>query len=528
MALPNQPTPRSTVYRARALLVPGFLLDDQQLVDTVNTVLGPRRDQPRADARAGLRRTGACQPGTSLRPWQALPRVAGLNPVRGVSETAHPHVVDAWVALQTLREAAAPQQPEPGQPEVDRDQVPLSKDDIDQFALEHLLISSSINGSGAHGTGGGLVPGAGGDGGGTGADPHRLLHVLQRWRPASRSQSASTRPSAGTARPITADGRWSPCWTPASATTRGWTCRGRQRRGRLHHLPDGFVTVDWTIQDASRPRAEDAARPATGTASADQVPLGRAGQRRPADRRAGHLHRPRPRSSPGSCARSCPTPRSWPSGSCTATASSTRATSCARLGLLADRVANAVRRRHEPRWSTWCRCRSATSASPSGRASHLRLWKVIDELARTGRRGRRGGGELRHEPQVLPGGVRQPPGRGRAGAADQRRRAQPERLARRCSATSGRWVRAWAPGAGMVSTFPASQRQPARRSGPLHPVAAAAAGCRRAALDPDDYRSGFAIWSRHLVLGPAAGGADRQGTARRGARLEPAAQAGRA
>jgi subtilisin family serine protease len=169
VAIPDRPTPRSTAYRARTLLVPGFLLADTQLIESVNTVLarvGMRLEPTPAPVYAELERVNP----DLAAALQALPRVAGLNPVRGDSDTAHPHVVDAWVALQTLREAATPRQPEPGQPEVDRDQTLLSKTDIDQFALEHLLISSSINGTGAHGTGGGLTPGAGGDGG-TGAGP---------------------------------------------------------------------------------------------------------------------------------------------------------------------------------------------------------------------------------------------------------------------------------------------------------------------------------------------------------------------
>jgi Subtilase family len=49
--------------------------------------------------------------------------------------------------------------------------VPLTEAEIDQFALEHLLISSSITGTGAHGTGGGLTPSASNGDGGTGPGP---------------------------------------------------------------------------------------------------------------------------------------------------------------------------------------------------------------------------------------------------------------------------------------------------------------------------------------------------------------------
>ena len=256
VALPNQPTPRSTVYRARALLVPGFLLDNQQLVDTVNTVLarvGMSLEPTPAPVYAELERVNP----DLAAALQALPRVAGLNPVRGVSETAHPHVVDAWVALQTLREAAAPRQPEPGQPEVDRDQAPLSKDDIDQFALEHLLISSSINGSGAHGTGGGLVPGAGGDGGGTGAGPtdsytffsgDTRIPVAVCLDPPERRDCTSDHGR----RPVVAvldTGIRAHPWLDVTKAATG---------DGYDTYPDGFVIIDQPMQDIIRIEGEDA------------------------------------------------------------------------------------------------------------------------------------------------------------------------------------------------------------------------------------------------------------------------------
>ena len=50
-------------------------------------------------------------------------------------------VVDAWVALQALRAAAAaPPDKAPDQADVDR----LYKTDIDRIALEHLLVGSAI------------------------------------------------------------------------------------------------------------------------------------------------------------------------------------------------------------------------------------------------------------------------------------------------------------------------------------------------------------------------------------------------
>jgi subtilisin family serine protease len=65
----------------------------------------------------------------------------------------------------------------------------------------------------------------------------------------------------------------------------------------------------------------------------------------------------------------------------------------------------------------------------------------------------------------------------------------------------GRWIRAWASGAAMISTFPTDingSRDPAI-SLPAHPANTMPAGpslpAERAALDPDDFSSGFAAWS---------------------------------
>jgi subtilisin family serine protease len=55
----------------------------------------------------------------------------------------------------------------------------------------------------------------------------------------------------------------------------------------------------------------------------------------------------------------------------------------------------------------------------------------------------------------------------------------------------GPWVRAWATGAAIISTFPVDlngSREPQVR--PAHP-----SGDMRESLDPDNYKDGFAVWS---------------------------------
>jgi hypothetical protein len=166
---PDQPPVRSTVYRARTLLVPDSLQRDAQFIETVNTVLG----------RVGMSLVPTISPDYSdlrrVNPdlaavLQELPRVAVLKPARRDDETAQPRVVDAWVALQTLREAASAQKQKPPT-FLRRRHVVFDVPTVATISLEHLLISSSITGSGAHGTGGGLTPSASNGGGGTGPAP---------------------------------------------------------------------------------------------------------------------------------------------------------------------------------------------------------------------------------------------------------------------------------------------------------------------------------------------------------------------
>ena len=152
------------------------------------------------------------------------------------------------------------------------------------------------------------------------------------------------------------------------------------------------------------------------------------------------------------------------------------------------------------RWSMWFRCPSATSASPGRRrVLDSGLWQVIKVAARPGRRRRRRCRELRHQPQVLPGGVRAGNRPGRSGARDQRGRAQPERH-------QGGVQQRWPLGNGLGHGRRRGQHLPDRRQRQPHPRAqdSCASGRHmppgrtlpgREALDPDDYSGGFAVWS---------------------------------
>ena len=208
--------PRSTVCRARTLLVPGSLLQDAPKVRAINEVLadvGMRLIPPPPEAPPRLRDAELA------RKLAQLPRVAILVPAR---DNPIPVVVDAWVAVQALRAAVTPDgQRKPADSRLDQT-------DIEQIALEHLLVGSAIDGNPIGHSGGGLTGGTNAAVASPGqAAPTRMFTAAATR--AARSRSCSTRPTAGrppSARPTTGGGRWSPSWTRASGLIRGWTSNG--------------------------------------------------------------------------------------------------------------------------------------------------------------------------------------------------------------------------------------------------------------------------------------------------------------
>jgi hypothetical protein len=126
--------PKSTVYRARTLLIPAYLLQDAAVTEAINAALAHIgmgiviRD---LDARP-VRSNG---PAAQL--LERLPRPAVLVPIAMEGKPVLPVVVDAWVALQTLRAAA----------DAAGEDAVLNKQVVRQIALEHLLVGSAITGS---------------------------------------------------------------------------------------------------------------------------------------------------------------------------------------------------------------------------------------------------------------------------------------------------------------------------------------------------------------------------------------------
>ena len=254
--IPGRPAPRATVYRARTLLIPGDLLQDAAFVEHSNAVLarvGMRlippeadHDGERGDGRGGILRSllgrgrdRARRDGPGAGILRRLPRPAVLVPaVPQDGMPALPVVVDAWVALQALRAAV----PAPEHPALD-EQV------VSRIALEHLLISSAITGSPAKGHGGG-IPGGSDDSGVTGptATDSYLFNGGDSRTPVAVSLDAPRRKSADTCkseygrRPVVAvldTGVRAHPWLDVTANPSG---------GGYVTAPDGFIAVDHRMQ----------------------------------------------------------------------------------------------------------------------------------------------------------------------------------------------------------------------------------------------------------------------------------------
>jgi Subtilase family len=167
VVLPGQEPLRPTVYRARTLLIPGDVIDQSDIIGPIKDVLaenGIELVTPHVEEDPELMRVndGVAE---ALR---QLPRVAVLKLAEPASgKPAQPQAIDAWVVLQTLRAiAAAPPQHQPP-PDQKATEHKLDQTAVNAISLEHLLISSAINGSPAK-HGGGAVPGGAVDGSGTG------------------------------------------------------------------------------------------------------------------------------------------------------------------------------------------------------------------------------------------------------------------------------------------------------------------------------------------------------------------------
>ncbi len=269
-AVHDLPSPRSTVYRARTLLVSGGLVQDAPKVGAINEVLAevgmmliPSR--PEAPPRV--------HDAELARKLAQLPRVATLVPAR---DNPIPAVVDAWVAVQALRAAVM----QPGREKLAGSA--LDQTDIEQIALEHVLVGSAIDGSPAGHSGGGLT-----------ANPNSSSGVTG---PGSTDSYVY---SGGDTRSPVALLLDPPHRRPATECQDDYG-----RRPVVAVLDTGVRAHPWL--DVERESGRYNLNPAASSTRT----------------------RATARSSRASCARSRPTPGYWPYGSCTATVPCTRATCC--------------------------------------------------------------------------------------------------------------------------------------------------------------------------------------------------------
>src|SRR5271154_2691174 len=240
VAVRGYPTPRSTIYRTRTLLVPGDLLQDHAFIAAVNRVLERAgmnlvplgQDQDTDDGNGEGKGYGHV-----FEALRRLSRPAVLVPAEG---SALPVEVDAWKALQTLRAATT----ERARPELDETAV-------QRIALEHLLIGSIDSGATIGSWGGGISPGSGSGNDATGpsstdsylfsgGDPRTPVAVLAD---APKRRSASECLTEFGRRPVVAV-------LDTGLRAHHWLDVEAKAGGGYQTTAGGFTAVDHDIQKA--------------------------------------------------------------------------------------------------------------------------------------------------------------------------------------------------------------------------------------------------------------------------------------
>ena len=488
--VPGRPPPRPTIYRARTLLIPGDLLipeDDQEesrFISASNAVLAGvrmRLIQP-AVPRAGARRDG---PGAGI--LGALPRPVVLAPARGEDGSARPVVVNAWVALQALREAAARQEHQA-----------LNEPAVSKITLEHLLISSAITGSGVHGHGGGLTGGPDHSSGVTGpgtTDSYTYsggdtrTPVVLALDPPYREPADTLIPEYGR-RPVVAV-------LDTGVRAHPWLGVGRDPQGDYIFVNDSFVVIDDAMQLAiyqeGQNAADDGDRPRQLIQQPWDTPI-------TANPLVGELD--------------------TDIGHCTFIAGLVRQVApnaqvlavrimhsdgivyegdlIHALGLLAERVAFAEAGDMAAMVDVVSLSLGCFDESPADVDFSSGLWLAIEILLGLGVTVVAAAGNYSTSRPFFPAGFSERPPRGTVplisvGALN-------PNGTKALFSDEGRWVNTWASGVHVVSTFPTDingSRSPEIRTS-AHPAGEMppAADLPREALDPDDYGdSGLATWS---------------------------------
>jgi subtilisin family serine protease len=238
-AVHGYPAPRSTVYRVRTLLIPGDQLQDLAALNQVLRGVGMMLIPPETDQEMAGR-------GDVMEVLRQLPRPAVLVPAKGA---ATPAVVDAWIALQALRAAAAAQK-----------HPQITKATVQRIELEHLMLASAINGSPITHGGGGVNGGSGGgnDAAGPTSTDSYLFSGGDARTPVAVVMEPPARKSAGQCasdcgrRPVLA-------LLDTGARVHEWLDVRKKPLGGYGTITDGFVAVDPGLQTAIRREGQHAA-----------------------------------------------------------------------------------------------------------------------------------------------------------------------------------------------------------------------------------------------------------------------------
>jgi Subtilase family len=456
-----------TFYRARTLLVPGSVLRQGAMVDAINGVLDGvgMRLRPLGPGRDGDDGILA-----------ELPRPALLEPAgpRDDMTARPPVVINAWVALQALRAAVT------GRDDQALDGAaagPLDPDVVSRITLDHLLIGSAISGSPAGSHGGGLQGGSD-DGSSTGSylypggdsrAPVAVALPRPRRKPADQCRSDYGR------RPVVAV-------LDTGVRAHPWLDVEPDKAGGYTIAHDGFVAIDEYMQHVIYDRGEEA------IAAGDRPRLLITG---PWDGPVtenpllGELATDEGHGSfiAGIVRQVSPDAQVLAVRIMHSDGVVTESDLICALGLLAERVAAAEEGDPAAMVDVVSLSLGYFDESADDVSFSSGLWQAIQLLLGLGVAVVAAAGNYATSRRFYP-----------AAFADQAQPAVPlisvgalnPNGTQALFSDSGRWVKAWAMGAAVVSTYP-EDINASREPGNEMPG--------REGLDPDDYRGGFAVWS---------------------------------
>jgi subtilisin family serine protease len=487
VSIPGWPAPRSTVYRARTLLVPGHILRGPQF-DAVNAVL----------AEAGMRLVAPEIPEQADRDaiGERLPRPALLTPLaRSDAAARPPAVVDAWIALQALRAAADAQH---------RD---LDRQTVSQISLEHLLIGAAITGSPI--TQGHSISGGSQDGGGltgptstdsylyNGGDGRAPVDVCMEAPDWSTTEDCAREYGRRAVVAVLDTGVRAHSWLDVRVKD---TAPGG-------YEADGFVEVSQAMQDLIS--AQAAALTASGYDLPRQVIKFPWDQPVTAEPLVGELdtHTGHGTFIAGIVRQVAPRAKVLNLRIMHSDGIVYEGDLICALGLLAERVAAAIEGDMTRMVDVLCLSLGYYSESAADVVYSSGLREIIDVLLGLGVAVIAAAGNYSSSRRFYPAAFATQPPPGAAIPLISVGALNPNG-SKALFSDGGHWVTAWAPGAAVISTFPQDvngsrtpevrmRAHPANELPPGHDLPHA-----REALDPDDYSSGFAAWSGTSFAAP--------------------------